>query len=146
MGDMKVNGRAVKVMFDFICAETYEKTKKWFQENPDEPYCYWSKDEFIHIRDKENQELLARHPEIEDINDHTIVEFHDGKVFMHSFCPKLRESLSAMYEGGISENVAYGIHWWIEPDPDRDGNWLAYSELAPEPEPGPEPEPELELA
>lgn len=125
---MNVKGNAVKSMFDYVCSETYARTKKWFSEHPDEPYCYWAKDDFIPIAQKENKDLLAQHPEIEDINDHTIVEFHDNKVLMHSFCPKLRESLSAMAEGGVTENTAYGIHWWIEPDPDRPGNWLGHSE------------------
>ncbi len=125
---MDIKGKAVKNIFDFICAETYERTKKWFEQHPDEPYCYWAKDEFIPIAEKDNKELLSKHPEIEDINDHTVVEFHDNKVLMHSFCPKLKESLSEMVAGGISESTAYGIHWWIEADPARPGNWLAHSE------------------
>lgn len=125
---MGIKGSSVKAMFDFICAETYDRTAKWFNEHPNEPYCYWAKDEFISIAEKDNQELLKAHPEIEDINDHTIVEFHDGKVLMHSFCPKLKDSLADMMACGVSENTAYGIHWWVEPDPDRPGNFVAHSE------------------
>ena len=93
---MKYDGVACMAMFRAIAVDSWKKYNDWFDEHPEEPYCYWSKDEPIHPDDKDNKELLAKHPEIEDIDDHTIVERKGDSLKFSKFCPRLRKSIGAV--------------------------------------------------
>lgn len=106
-------GNATRVMFNMIIEETIDRTKQWFDEHPDEPYCYWAKDKFIAIEDKDVAEILECHPEIEDINDHTIVQWNKEAevVRLSKFCPKLREGLTDMYENGVISGKNNNACW-----------------------------------
>lgn len=114
---MTYRAAATKALFNSIPKDTFLRAKKWFQEHPEEPYCYWAKDEFIAIKDKDNKSILDKHPEIEDINDHTIVEFNlDTNVACLSrFCPKLKQGIQELYDSGYKSNDVDGIHWLITP-------------------------------
>ncbi len=90
---------ACMAVFKAICRETVDKYWAWFREHPGEPYCYWSADEPIAIRDKDNEELLAKHPEIEDIDDHTTVRPDGDSLVFKDFCPKLRRAVGAYMKG-----------------------------------------------
>lgn len=118
---MTVQGNAVKAMFNAIVDDTILRARKWFKEHPDEPYCYWAKDDFISIADKTNKAILEKHPEIEDINDHTIVQydFNTDIVQLSRFCPKLKAGIKAMVDGGYTANTVNGCHWYVKPDSDN---------------------------
>lgn len=93
---MEVDGIACIAMFKAICADTYSRYMKWFDDHPEETWCYWSKDEPIRPADRDNEELLAKHPEIEDIDDHTVVRRERDVLVFSKFCPRMRKSLAAM--------------------------------------------------
>lgn len=126
---MTTRGNATKAIFNAIAKETFLRAQKWFREHPEEPFCYWAKDDFIKIADKENKQLLDAHPEIEDINDHTIVQFDllTDTVYLSKFCPKLRAGLQDMVNAGYFENTIDGYHWRVFHD---DGNFkvMCYEE------------------
>ena len=113
---MTTKGSATKAMFNAIAKDTSKRAKAWFADHPEEPYCYWARDEFISIEDRDNPEILARHPEIEDINDHTTVYLEKGLVVIRTFCPRLREGISDFYNDGVFS----GEGWVVEPELD---NW-----------------------
>lgn len=93
------DGIACRALFKVIAKDTYDRYREWFRQHPEEPWCYWSKDEPIMIKDHDNADLLAKHPEIEDIDDHTTVRVEDGAVIMRDFCPRMRAPLESMLGG-----------------------------------------------
>ena len=116
---MNLKAHATKTMFNALAKNTFLRAKQWFQEHPDEPYCYWAKDDFISIADKNNEELLSKYPEIDDINDHTIVQWDSlsDTVFLSRFCPKLKQSICELCNSGTTQgDVDGGYHWGIVPD------------------------------
>lgn len=115
---MNYKAHAVNTMFKTLAKDAFLRAKKWFKEHPDEPYCYWAYDEFISIADKDNEELLKKHKEIDDIDDHTIVQWDSlsGTVFLSRFCPKLKQSIYELYSSGVTQGDADGYHWDIIPD------------------------------
>lgn len=118
---MTYRAAATKALFNSIPKDTFLRAKKWFQEHPEEPYCYWAKDDFIAIKDKNNQAILSKYPEIEDINDHTIVQWDSlsDTVFLSKFCPKLRQGIQEMTDAEYMSNDVEGYHWAIMPDGDN---------------------------
>lgn len=92
----KWDGRACLAMFKAICKDSWDRYNKWFDENPHKEFCYWSKDEPIPPEGKHDKELLSKHPEIEDIDDHTIVERDGSMLVFTKFCPRMRDSISKM--------------------------------------------------
>ena len=115
---MNLKAHATKIMFNQIAKDTFLRAKQWFKEHPEEPYCYWAKDDFIAIKDKTNQAVLSKYPEIEDIDDHTIVEFDfdNDVMYLGKFCPKLKQSIYELYSSGVTQGDANGYHWGIVPD------------------------------
>ena len=111
-------GNATRVMCNAICDETLDRAEQWFGEHKQEPYCYWAKDEFISITDKNNIDILNRHPEIEDIDDHTIVQWNSEAevIRLSKFCPKLREGLKEMYENNVVSGHGKTTHWALFQD------------------------------
>lgn len=118
---MNFKAHAVNTMFKALAKDTFLRVKKWFEEHPDEPYCYWAYDEFISIADKDNEELLKKHKEIDDINDHTIVQWDSlsDTMFLSRFCPKLKQSIYELYSSGVTQGDVDGYHWSIIPDDDN---------------------------
>jgi hypothetical protein len=118
---MTSKAAAMKATLDSTIRSAFDRAKKWFKEYPDEPFCYWAKDVFISIADKDNKALLNSHPEIDDINDHTIVEFdvHNNTLYLSKFCPKLRQALKEMFEADCRSNTADGIRWSVFPHGDN---------------------------
>lgn len=118
---LSAKGNATRIMFNAIIEESLDRIKQWFDEHPNEPYCYWAKDKFIAIEDKDNAEILECHPEIEDINDHTIVQWNKEAevVRLSRFCPKLREGLADMYENGVISGKKNDYHWALFKDGDN---------------------------
>lgn len=118
---MGVNGNAVRAMFNYMAAETLEKYLAWFKARPDERFCYWSKDEPIMEKDKDDPGILAAHPEIEDINDHTKVRLAGpNAIMLYAFCPRLREAIGDMYDGGVKSGRDDCVHWLVEKEFDKD--------------------------
>lgn len=118
---MTYRAAATKALFNSIPKDTFLRAKKWFQEHPEESYCYWAKDNFIAIKDKNNQAILSKYPEIEDIDDHTIVQWDSlsDTVFLSKFCPKLRQGIREMMDAEYMSNDVEGYHWVIMPDGDN---------------------------
>lgn len=118
---MNYSANTIKVILDIMALSTFKRVKEWFQKNPDEPYCYWAKDNFIAIKDKDNIEILKAHPEIDDIDDHTIVQWdsYSDTVFLSKFCPKIRQGIRALADSGCLSNDIDGCHWAILPDEDN---------------------------
>lgn len=118
---MGVNGNAVRAMFNYMAAETLEKYLAWFRAYPDERFCYWSKDMPIMEKDKDNPDILAAHPEIEDINDHTKVRLAGSNAIMlYAFCPRLREAIRDMYDSGVKSGRDDCARWLVEKEFDKD--------------------------
>lgn len=124
---MTARAHAVYTIFNHLTDSTYERANRWFKEHPNEPYCYWAKDEFIAIKDKDNQELLKQHPEIDDINDHTMIKPRpDGRGnILYGFCPDLKQSIKELVAAGVTSGMTdTGLYWRIELDPERPGNYI----------------------
>lgn len=125
---MTPRANAVKTVFSLLTDDVYERTQVWFKEHPNEPFAYWARDTYIAIKDKDNKELLAQHPEIENINDHTMLKPRpDGKgTILYGFCPDLKKSVAELMDAGCANGMTdKGIYWWVRQDPERDGNFIA---------------------
>lgn len=123
---MTYKGAATHAMFKYIAELTYHRAFEWFEQNPNEPYCYWAKDRFIAISEKDDKELLTKYPEIIDINDHTIVQVNKDtkQVVFSRFCPNLRLGIADILAEG-KNHFEYDIYQWdIAPDPERPGNYV----------------------
>lgn len=116
---MTYHANALKAMFNALARDTYTRAKAWFQEHPEEPYCYWSKDEFILIKDKHNKAILDKHPEIENIDDHTTVYFEANVLTLRTFCPKLRAGIRELVSSGFTGNTTHGIQYEISTEGDN---------------------------
>ena len=118
---LSAKGNATRVMLNAIIDETLDRVKQWFDEHSEEPYCYWAKDEFISIADKYNKFILDKHPEIENIDDHTIVQYNkEANVAKFSkFCPKLKEGIANMFENGVISGHGKEVNWVLFKDNDN---------------------------
>lgn len=113
---MTAEGKAILAMFNGISHDTYYRACEWFKVNPcHPPYCYWARDEFISVEHRHDTDTLARHPEIDDIDDHTIVSIHDDVLYLTEFCPRLRTGIKAMIDGGVCEGNQENIFWRAKP-------------------------------
>lgn len=118
---MGVSGNAVRAIFNYMAAETLEKYLAWFRVYPDERFCYWSKNMPIMEKDKDNPDILAAHPEIEDINDHTKVRpTGSNSIMLYAFCPRLREAIRDMYDSGVKSGRDGCVRWLVEKEFDKD--------------------------
>lgn len=119
---MKAIGSATKAMFNAICEDTYYRAKRWFAEHPDVEIAYWAKDDFLPYQSSDEAKLkfVKDHPEIENIDDHTLVKFDGGTLKLWHFCPRLRDGIADFYTSGICS----GDGWFVIPDPLIPDNWV----------------------
>ena len=119
---MKAIGAATKAMFNAIGKETYHRAKKWFTEHPGIETVYWAKDDFLPFQSEYEAKLrfVKEHPEIENIDDHTLVKFDGDVLKLWHFCPRLRDGIADFYSSGICS----GDGWTVAPDSLIDGNWV----------------------
>lgn len=119
---MTATGVATKAMFNAISKETYYRAKRWFSEHPDVEVAYWAKDDFLPFQSDNDSKLkfVKEHPEIENIDDHTLVKFDEGTLKVWHFCPRLRDGIADFYCSGIHS----GNGWVVIPDHLIEGNWI----------------------
>ena len=119
---MTAAGNATKAMFNMICKDTYERAKKWFTDHPDVEKAYWAKDDFLPFQSDYDAKLkfVKEHPEIENIEDHTLVKFDGDTLKLWHFCPRLRDGIADFYSSGICS----GEGWFVMPDPLISDNWI----------------------
>lgn len=119
---MTAIGSATKAMFNAISEDTYCRAKKWFAEHPDVEKAYWAKDDFLPFQASYDDKLkfVKAHPEIENIDDHTLVKFDEGTLKLWHFCPRLRDGIADFYTSGICS----GDGWFVTPDPLIPDNWV----------------------
>lgn len=119
---MTAIGSATKAMFNAICGDTCYRAKKWFSEHPDVEVAYWAKDDFLPLQSEHDDKLkfVKEHPEIENINDHTLVKFDGDTLKLWHFCSRLRDGIADFYASGICS----GDGWTVTPDPIIEGNWV----------------------
>lgn len=118
---MTITGRATLAMIHITAEDTWYRTWAWFHSHPDAQFAYWGRDEFLSDKadDKEKEEFIKRHPEINNLNDHTTVHILNDQIILATFCPRLKEGIKEMYNEGIIWEVTDGVHWLIEPDEDN---------------------------
>lgn len=123
---MKAIGSATKAMFNAICEDTYYRAKKWFAEHPDVDKAYWAKDDFLPYQSGYEAKLkfVKDHPEIENIDNHTLVKFDGGTLKLWHFCPRLRDGIADFYASGICS----GEGWSVIPDPLIPDNWVVQTQ------------------
>ena len=46
MAKLNPKGIATKATINMLCDSIVERAHAWFDEHPNEPYCYWAQDEF----------------------------------------------------------------------------------------------------
>lgn len=114
---MKEAGLATKAIFNALKRITYDRAKAWFKEHPEEEYAYWGKDEFLpgSASEQDKASFAERHPEVEDIDDHTLLRMEGDEAVLWHFCPRLKEGIKDFYEYGIDS----GKGWKVELDGDN---------------------------
>ena len=119
---MTAIGSATKAMFNAISKETYNRAKLWFTEHPDVEIAYWAKDDFLPFQSEYDAKLkfVKEHPEIDNIDDHTMVKFDGDILKLWHFCPRLRNGIADFYSSGICS----GDGWTVIPDPFIECNWI----------------------
>ena len=112
-------------MFNAISDYTWCRAKDWFNKHPDVKVAYWAKDDFLPYEsdDAAKAEFVKKHPEVEDIEDHTRAHFEGDTLVLDHFCPRLRAGIKDFYESGYCT----GEGWVVEPDPNLAGNWIVKS-------------------
>ena len=118
---MTVVGRATYAMIHAIIEDTWSRIWDWFHAHPEAQFAYWGKDEFLSDKagSKEKEEFIKRHPEIDDLNNHTTVHILNDQIILATFCPRLKAGIEEMYNSGITSEVTDGIHWIVKPDEDN---------------------------
>lgn len=118
---MTIIGRATLAMIHAIVEETWDRIWNWFHQHPEAQFAYWGKDEFLSDKatDKEKQEFVKRHPEIDNLDDHTTVHILNDQIMLATFCPRLKAGIKEIYESGHTHEINDGISWTITPDDDN---------------------------
>ena len=116
---MKESGLATKAIFNALCKTTYTRAVEWFREHPEEEYAYWGKDEFLpgSASEQEKASFASRHPEVDDINDHTLIKLEGDTAVLWHFCPRLKEGIKDFYDSGY--DVGKDCMWTVKPDGDN---------------------------
>lgn len=111
-------GRATRAMFNTIADETYDRVFEWFKKHPEAQFAYWAKDEFLSDKatDDERKDFVARHKEIDDLNDHTTVIILNDTVILQTFCPRLKAGIKELFEDGIITGTYEKTQYFIEKD------------------------------
>ncbi len=96
-------GSATLAMMHAIASDTYVRVFEWFKEHPDALFAYWAKDEFLSDKatEDERKDFVARHPEIDNLSDHTTVMILNDSVILQTFCPRLKAGIKEIYNDGI---------------------------------------------
>lgn len=117
---MTTKAAVTKALFNAIAQSSFERIISWFKQNPTQKYCYWASDEFLQAdcSEQDKRDFISRHPEIEDLNDHTTVyyDLSTDTVTLRTFCKRLREGIAAMLAEGYTSNISNGITWHVEPE------------------------------
>lgn len=114
-------GSATLAMFHAIASDTYVRVFEWFKEHPEALFAYWGKDELLSDKatEDERKDFVARHPEINDLNDHTTVMILNDSVILQTFCPRLKAGIKEIYDDGIHYEDLTGLYYTIESDADN---------------------------
>lgn len=114
-------GSATLAMMHAIASDTYVRVFEWFKEHPEAQFAYWAKNEFLSDKatEDERKDFVARHPEIDDLNDHTTVMILNDSVILQTFCPRLRAGIKEIYDDGIHAEDLADLYYIIEPDADN---------------------------
>jgi len=114
-------GRATQAMFHAIASDTYVRVFEWFKKHPEAQFAYWGKDEFLSDKatEDERKDFVARHPEIDDLNDHTTVMILNDSVILQTFCPRLKAGVKEIVDDGITAEDLPDVYYVIEPDGDN---------------------------
>ena len=114
-------GSATLAMIHAIASDTYTRVFEWFKEHPEAQFAYWAKDEFLSDKatEDERKDFVARHPEIDDLNDHTTVMILNDSVILQTFCPRLKAGIKEIYDDGIHSEDLADLYYTIEPDTDN---------------------------
>lgn len=118
---MTITGRATLAMIHAIIEDTWDRVWDWFHQHPEAQFAYWGKDEFLSDKatDKEKQEFVKRHPEIDDLNDHTTVHILNDQIMFATFCPRLKAGIKEIYESEYTHEIYNGISLTVTPDNDN---------------------------
>ena len=114
-------GSATLAMMHAIASDTYARVFEWFKEHPEAQFAYWAKDEFLSDKatEDERKDFVARHPEIDDLNNHTTVMILNDSVILQTFCPRLKAGIKEIYNDGIHSEDLADLCYTIEPDADN---------------------------
>ena len=114
-------GSATLAMMHAIASDTYARVFEWFKEHPEAQFAYWAKDEFLSDKatEDERKDFVARHPEIDNLNNHTTVMILNDSVILQTFCPRLKAGIKEIYNDGIHSEDLADLCYTIEPDTDN---------------------------
>ena len=114
-------GSATLAMMHAIASDTYVRVFEWFKEHPEAQFAYWAKNEFLSDKatEDERKDFVARHPEIDDLNNHTTVMILNDSIILQTFCPRLRAGIKEIYDDGIHAEDLADMYYIIEPDADN---------------------------
>ena len=114
-------GSATLAMIHAIASDTYVRVFEWFKEHPEALFAYWAKDEFLSDKatEDERKDFVARHPEIDNLSDHTTVMILNDSVILQTFCPRLKAGIKEIYNDGIHSEDLADLCYTIEPDADN---------------------------
>lgn len=114
-------GSATLAMMHAIANDTYVRVFGWFKEHPEAQFAYWAKDEFLSDKatEDEKKDFVARHPEIDDLSDHTTVMILNDSVILQTFCPRLKAGIKEIYDDGIHYEDLADFCYTLEPDADN---------------------------
>lgn len=121
---MTDKGLATKAMFNTIAKDTKRRAKRWFNKHKDCVVAYWGKDDFLpfNATEREKQLFMEQHPEIEDLDDHTLLRFDNDTLVLWHFCPRIRNGIKDFYSEGINK----GDGWLVLDDLVNLGNYIVY--------------------
>lgn len=114
-------GSATLAMMHAIASDTYDRVFEWFKEHPEAQFAYWAKNEFLSDKatEDEKKDFVVRHPEIDDLNDHTTVMILNDSIILQTFCPRLKAGIKEIYDDGIHSEDLADVYYTIEPDADN---------------------------
>lgn len=114
-------GSATLAMMHAMASDTYVRVFEWFKEHPEAQFAYWAKNEFLSDKatEDERKDFVARHPEIDDLNDHTTVMILNDSIILQTFCPRLRAGIKEIYDDGIHAEDLADTYYIIEPVADN---------------------------
>ena len=118
---MTITGRATLAMFHAIAEDTWNRIWEWFHAHPEAQFAYWGSNELLSDKatETEREEFIKRHPEIDDLNDHTTLHILNDQIILATFCPRLKAGVKELYDEGIISETNDGITWVIAPDGDN---------------------------